>query len=78
MWVGSETVRARSRSLHLGKWGTSSAPWEQGVDPDHDVPEALKTEQIHQFSVFHILVVYFLIVVRNSVNYSYMFADKRC
>lgn len=66
MWAGSETVRARSRSLHLGNWGTSSAPWERGVDPDHDVPEDLKTEQIHQFSVFHRFVVYLLIVVQKS------------
>lgn len=51
-------VRARSRLLHLDNWHTSSAPWERGLDPDHGVPEDLVTEQIHQFSVFHRLVIY--------------------
>lgn len=46
-------VRARSRWLYLDNWHTSSAPWEQGEDTDHDVPQDLKTEQIHPFFAFH-------------------------
>lgn len=47
MREGSEMVPARNRWLHLDNWHTSIAPWEREVDPDHDVPQDLKTEQVH-------------------------------
>lgn len=49
-------VLARSRWLRLDNWHTSSARWEQGVDPHPDVPEDLEPEQIHPFVVFHGIV----------------------